>query len=1363
MTSCRLTKKNFEGFLVTTTTDAYSNANIINSEQNPKKTKGTVYDPAGGASIKKWCSVGQHSYRNCTGTSHKIQLNINYIKPNCVQHAKRVLNLICHRCGSVRTTKNIGDEVFFSKKLAKLELSKKQFDDPCRNCKFSDHRKVEMVDGKEGSLMLQLVEKGKKTDDPMDPSKIKQILSKINMDEWVATGMDPFPHPKDFLCDFVIVPPGKMRPLVTYGSGSKNNQFSAMFASIASYRDLTDYTSENYKKLCDLIYNVTYLPGADSTSYMSVIGGKNGWLRERTTAKIITQFARGIIGCDNDLPLGHIGIPVSLAEKLVVEEIVTAGNLERLQKIYINRGFPSIQYIQKNGKVLLNTDPAKHPLEIGMIIKRNLMDDDVVCLNRQPTMNLTGITAMKVVINPNPKELVIKINVIDCALFNADYDGDMLPFYVLSKQEAISEAKDLINPIKNFQNKESNHPMLGQAQDSIYGTAALSQNKHIPKKVAAKFFKCTSFIPKFDKEVYTGNELIAMCLKNINYNGKAAVAKYGKYLDMDTNLIIRDGIIEGIVDGASIKDSYGSIFHIIRNYYGERDAIICIQDLQQVANAYLGYRGFTLHYGDFMVTKKFKEDIDKVLGEILSKYNKLVDKINKNEIIVQGDISPEEYYESLVLKIVNKAKVFDDIIFKHKDFRINTLLQMVIFKSKGKWDNILAMFCSIRQLMFQGKRNYRYLSYGHQNVMSTKYSTDITPGGFCTSSLCTGYDNHEYISTSTQARDNSATKSGITGKSGHLARNLKMTFSGVKSDYRRVQIHTDHNKIQCLYPYGDGYDPSYLKRNESLVCDPEKFDKLISIDKKYPWDKTWDILHDIRDEHLKHFIQSQYYKTNNGDHSISWNHNLPFDLKYYVDLFSGDQVSVQEYMLNVSKVKKFIDDFYLIIRPNYKGKVVESEIYRFKLIEQYLYMYLNPSTLSKMSTENLDLLMLKLSRDFLKAAITQPELLGIIAGTCIGSPLTQYLIDSHHVASGGGTKFETINQAEDQLSSQNKYNNMYIYLKEEYASDKIAVDLLISKLEEIKLNEIVEYGKIIYHHDFDIYPQFKKIVDNFVKMNKFTRVGDIINPYFAFKLKKNKILAKNVDLLQVRIRILQKYYDFKSGNKIEVITNDVNDDEIYLLVYFTNLHYSNISKNELIEIFYNVLDIRICGIENIKTAERRVHVRTLPDRSTKEEYFIVTKGINMFDTCDFEEIDQSKKFCNNCIITQATYGIEVARKMIREQLKYILEDIEVSDGYYDLISRHMTYRGEILDAKPGKIMQANPTEAIAKAIAEGANDAYNKAAFNNTYISKGNPIQMFSAGVLPDHIGDRAYVPYLNKELLKQIRNNTSEADIDSI
>jgi DNA-directed RNA polymerase II subunit RPB1 len=129
-----------------------------------------------------------------------------------------------------------------------------------------------------------------------------------------------------------------------------------------------------------------------------------------------------VITSDPTISINQLGVPVKIAMNLTFPEVVTPQNIEFLSKLVRNGrdAYPGANFIfpistlvpgQRVLPIDLRFRKEKTELRFGDIVERHLMDDDIVLLNRQPTLHKQSMMGHRVKIINNPNLLTLRLSV----------------------------------------------------------------------------------------------------------------------------------------------------------------------------------------------------------------------------------------------------------------------------------------------------------------------------------------------------------------------------------------------------------------------------------------------------------------------------------------------------------------------------------------------------------------------------------------------------------------------------------------------------------------------------------------------------------------------------------------------------------------------------------------------------------------------------------------------------------------------------------------------------------------------------------------------------------------------------------------
>ena len=114
---------------------------------------------------------------------------------------------------------------------------------------------------------------------------------------------------------------------------------------------------------------------------------------------------------------------------------------------------------------------ANELLKVGDTVHRSLRKHDAILFTRAPALHRQNVMAGKVV--PLPQK-AFSFNPTICVPFNADYDGDTMRCFVPQSEEAIQEAKDILDVNKQIMHSRYGRPTIASDQDETSGAYLLT-------------------------------------------------------------------------------------------------------------------------------------------------------------------------------------------------------------------------------------------------------------------------------------------------------------------------------------------------------------------------------------------------------------------------------------------------------------------------------------------------------------------------------------------------------------------------------------------------------------------------------------------------------------------------------------------------------------------------------------------------------------------------------------------------------------------------------------------------------------------------------------------------------------------------
>lgn len=179
------------------------------------------------------------------------------------------------------------------------------------------------------------------------------------------------------------------------------------------------------------------------------ISKKEGLIRQSILGKRADFTGRAVItGGSTEIKVDEIGVPFKILTKIfepfIIYDLVNSGNVDKEklgQAIYSqNKTILSIPNIRSLISGIQKGDLLVPELEeILKLSVRRVIFDKVVLAKRDPAIHAESVQAFKPVLVDGD---TIKLNILKCAGFNADFDGDQMAIFVPVTKEAIKEARE---------------------------------------------------------------------------------------------------------------------------------------------------------------------------------------------------------------------------------------------------------------------------------------------------------------------------------------------------------------------------------------------------------------------------------------------------------------------------------------------------------------------------------------------------------------------------------------------------------------------------------------------------------------------------------------------------------------------------------------------------------------------------------------------------------------------------------------------------------------------------------------------------------------------------------------------------------
>jgi len=802
----------------------------------------------------------------CPGHFGHIDLAMPVIHVGHIKSIRDCLRSTCRQCGHLLLTdkqkadfieelKNYAREGKNKAPLFKQIVTDSKKSDKCVSC-GREVGKIEL------DKPTSLRENGKK----LTPSEVREWLEKIRDEELPLLDINiKSARPEWMILTVLPVPPVTTRPSVTLQSGERSED--DLTHKLVDVIRINQRLQENrdagapqliVEDLWELLqYHITtYLDNQTSgipparhrsgrplKTLAQRLKGKEGRFRSNLSGKRVNFSARTVISPDPNLSINEVGVPRKIAEELTVPVRVTIHNIEWCKKLITEKYskltspdeyIAGVNYVIKESEGMKrrikvtekNSETVAEKLEIGSIIERQLMENDLALFNRQPSLHRMSMMAHRVKVVPNK---TFRFNLCVCPPYNADFDGDEMNLHILQGEEAKAEAEILMKVQENILSPRFGGAIIGGIHDIISGTFLLTNKKRkIPISDASQILGATGFEGKIlkiqienGKKYITGEDIFSTLLPddlNLEYKSKTCLnCDNCTAPDCPHNayIIIKKGILkQGTIDENSIGAFKGKILDRIIRDHGMDAGREFIDNVTRLGIAVITLFGFTTSIDDEDIPDEARRQIEEGLDKAMKKIRNLVKAYENDELESLPGRSLKETLEMEIMRVTGRARdLAGEIAGRHLGLE-NSAVIMAKSGARGSMLNLSQMSGCVGQQAVRGERIHR----GYQNRTLPHFKKGdlgASAKGFVASNYKKGLSPTEYFFHSMGGREGLVDTAVRTSRSGYMQRRLINALEDVKVENDGTVRHAGGQIIQ--FKYGeDGIDPTRSLAGKSI-------------------------------------------------------------------------------------------------------------------------------------------------------------------------------------------------------------------------------------------------------------------------------------------------------------------------------------------------------------------------------------------------------------------------------------------------------------------------------------------------------------------------------------------------------------------
>lgn len=1137
----------------------------------------------------------------------------------------------------------------------------------------------------------------KKAMEDMNPLRVLNLFKLISPTDCELLGIDPTEgRPEMFIWQYVPAPPICIRPSVAQDAASTEDDLTAKLAEIVHISGLiraaldkgqpiqTIMEQWEYLQLQIAMYVNSEVPGLSQPGFGKTIRGfcqrlkgKQGRFRGNLSGKRVDFSGRTVISPDPNLGIDQVAVPQLVAKNMTYPERVNATNMAKMRQCIINGPtvWPGAQGIIKSDGYKINLkfgDRAQISanLDIGDVVERHLVDDDVVLFNRQPSLHKLSIMCHLVKVRP---WRTFRLNECVCGPYNADFDGDEMNLHVPQTEEARAEALTLMGVKHNLATPKNGEPIIAATQDFITAAYLLSSKDRFFDRKTFTYI-CQHMLlgevpldippPAILKpaQLWTGKQIFSVlirpnkdCPVKINLDAKCREyrARPGMTPDMCPNdgwMVIRNSeVMCGVMDkstvGAGKKDS---IFYVILRDYGPDAAAGAMNRLAKLCARSLTNQGFSIGVGDVYPVNGLTQSKDELVRIAYQKCEDIIATFKAGKLEKAAGCDMEQTMENSISGILSKVRQEAGQECVDGLSRNNAPMIMAQSGSKGSHINVAQMVACVGQQIIGGERvadgfQDRTLPHFHKNARQPASK------GFVSNSFYTGLLPSEFLFHAISGREGLVDTAVKTAETGYMSRRLMKSLEDLSTQYDDT-VRTSAGGIVQFQFGADNLDPVDMEGTGK----PVHFDRTWTHAETLTWDndettllprEVLEVCTSILDVERKKYVRRR----------LTDGKKLAYDDESNgsIDEHESARGFLREiYAYVLARAKKMADarkaagldpgdGSGMDIDTAFEGKEELSRVERVAKVSR--------STLIKF---------VRLCLDKYKQARVEPgHAVGAVGAQSIGEPGTQMTLKTFHFAGVAGM---SITQGVPRIKEIIN------------ASKTISTPVITCPLEN---NKQIEVAKVVKARIEKTY------ISDIIKMveDEWTAERGTVVLYFDMQALQDMHLG--IHLRDIADSICKH-------KKLKVDAEDVNVGPSYIEIYVRNtwvdiseqkrLARSNKGSVEsasdlLLRVNYLRRVLPTVTISGYPEAARAI-IQT----SEQSEYTVLVEGYGLRACMTTEGVIGTKTRSNNVMECKDVLGIEAARSTIAHEIGVVMGDMGIDPRHMQLLADVMTYKGEVL-------------------------------------------------------------------------------------
>lgn len=566
------------------------------------------------------------------------------------------------------------------------------------------------------------------------------------------------------------------------------------------------------------------------------LAGKQGRFRCNMVAKRTDQNARSVIKPDRTLDIDQLGVPSCFMNTLTKPEEVNARNIEWLTKAVslgpgVTNGAARILHLSGEMTQLhLIEDRQAIKLQYGDIVERHLVDNDIGCFNRQPSLHKLSFMAHRLK-RVSGEAFCVPLGVM--GPYNADCDGDEMNLHILQSLPADAEARELMAVSRNVMNPQTNAPCLSLVQDARVGAMLITRKS--TRLTRQQMHQCMGVIrhklpgktkvppaagtdEDTGEPYWTGKQLVTLLLPSgifLEKRVRGAAATVGPEDPAERYVLIENGVLlQGTLCKATIGPGTGGIVHRIVTAYGQDAAIRFLSDFQRVIYEWLPTHGLTMGLNNCIVP----EDVKRAVYAETDRVDSVVERLTREAKELQPFMTTVESarIEAHILTILTSALDYTSRLVLANVDEDSGFHDMVAAGSKGSTNNVAQVKACLGQQVVEGERPPPSCISQRTLPMFPPGAFSAAARGFIARSYLDGMRSYEYFFHMMGGREGLVATAVKTAETGYKYRSMAKAMEGNVVQWDG-SVRTSQGHVIEFIAGGDGMKATALERVDLSV------------------------------------------------------------------------------------------------------------------------------------------------------------------------------------------------------------------------------------------------------------------------------------------------------------------------------------------------------------------------------------------------------------------------------------------------------------------------------------------------------------------------------------------------------------------